>query len=197
MACDSGRMHGLDRASSPERSAWVLDAGLPPLPDRVGPDDSVPVAFWAGPVFGAVLNVWGCDHDPDCPPEEHLATSTQCFKRTPNGWEFAGVSAGTDWPTPGLRGLVLSDDAVVFDVESVQTVRGPDDGWTCSAVDGVVGASAVWIELTQDGDVVRQKIEAPTGAVVVAMSNTSEALIRTFDRAGAVLWSLTVPPHPI
>jgi len=78
-------------------SVWVLDHDLPDLPATVEIGESVPVARWAGPRFGAVLHLqwsWSDDHDDD-----YLATEVELFRRDDGGcWEVANGSGGSDWP---------------------------------------------------------------------------------------------------
>jgi hypothetical protein len=178
------RPTGFDQKLRTPWTDWVLDNGLPELPDLVGDGQTVPIAFWSGPDFGAVLHVTTCAHDQFCGPEEHFATDVQCFRRMDEGWEFAGVSGGTDWPTDNLAGLAVADDCVHFDEDDMHMVRSLSGNWACFAVNGFVGKAARWIELIQNGESTRRCVDAPTGAVVVAMSEYRPATIRVLAANG-------------
>jgi hypothetical protein len=74
---------------------WVLDNGLPELRARLAAGESVPIAYWSGPEFGAVVHLVDCDHDPYCGSDEHYVTDVRCFRRTSGRWEEARGSTGT------------------------------------------------------------------------------------------------------
>jgi hypothetical protein len=79
-------------------SLWVLDNGLPKLPDRVEVGESVPVARWVGARFAAVLHVqwrWG-----DSEEDDVLISETEVFARREGGWEISSGSGGTNWFDP-------------------------------------------------------------------------------------------------
>ncbi|HEY3926644.1 MAG TPA: hypothetical protein VGL75_18945 [Acidothermaceae bacterium] len=56
------------------------------------------------------------------------------------------------------------------------------DGPACTAVDGVVGIDASWIEVTERDEVMRRPIEAPLGIVVVGVADHRPVTIRVLDR---------------
>lgn len=76
-------------------SLWVLDHGVPELPNTVSVGELVPVAYWVGPAFGAVLHVqwrWGDPED-----EDYLISEVEVFLRTPSGWQCSMGGGGGAW----------------------------------------------------------------------------------------------------
>ena len=85
-----------------EWSLWVLDHGLPELPEGVANGESVPVARWVGPEFAAVLHVYfrpGDEGDPD--DAASLETETEVSRRTGVRWEDSRGSGGSNWVSSG------------------------------------------------------------------------------------------------
>src|SRR4051812_19652836 len=73
------RPPSFDEEYMTEWSEFVLDHGLPEFPATLQPGQSVPVARWAGPRFGAVLHVqwsWTNEHENDV-----LVSEVQVFDR--------------------------------------------------------------------------------------------------------------------
>jgi hypothetical protein len=159
-------------------SLWVLDHGLPQLPDRVRIGESVPVAFWAGPRVGAVVHILATADDPQVGEPDRFDTEVTCFRRIDDRWEAANARGGTDWP-PGasLAGIQVAREFVGFGGEMTASGDGP----TCTAIDGVVGDDAQWIEVSDITGTVRRPVEAPIGVVVVAVSDLRPVAIRILD----------------
>src|SRR5436853_2432704 len=81
-------------------SAWVLDNGLPDLPETVEVGWSVPIARWVGEQVGAVLHVqwnWSDDHDDD-----ELNSEVEVLARSESGWQYPSGSGGIGWLDPPL-----------------------------------------------------------------------------------------------
>jgi hypothetical protein len=175
------RPESFDTELNAEWGAWVLELGLPELPEVVACDESVPVAYWAAPLVGAVLYVQRSPNDDEDEDDEgdRVDTETVCFGRTSHGWE-PGVGQGGSWPSdPRLTRLAVPGDHVEFS-GGFETVG--EDGWRCVAVDGVVSTQAAWIEVTDIEGTDRRRVEAPTGAVIVGFpSDNRPALIRVLD----------------
>ena len=159
-------------------SLWVLEHGLPPLPDRVSIGESVTVAFWAGPLVGAVLHIQAIAADPHLDEPESFDTEITCFRRVGDRWDAANARGGTDWP-PGssLARIEVAPGFVGFSGEMTASGDGP----TCTAIDGVVGVDARSIELTDTSGTVRRSVEAPLGVVVVGVSDSRPVTIRVLD----------------
>jgi hypothetical protein len=162
-----------------EWSFWVLDHGLPPLPARIEFGQSIPVAYWAGPLVGAVLHVQATAADPDFDEPEEFDTEIECFRRFDGRWNVANAMGGTDWP-PGASLARVEAPPGYVGFEGEMTASG--DGPTCTAVDGVVGINARWIEVTDRSEVVRRPIEAPLGIVVVGVADHRPVTVRVLDR---------------
>jgi len=162
-----------------EWGEWVLERGLPELPEVVARDESVPVAYWAGPLVGAVLYVQRSPNDNDGDDQDRVVTETQCFGRTADGWELGAGHGGCGPSDPRLTRLAVPGDYVEF---SGGFETGGAGGWRCIAVDGVVGTRAAWVEVTDVEGTVRRHVEAPTGAVIVCFSTDDRpAMIRVLD----------------
>jgi hypothetical protein len=172
-----------------EWSLWVLDHGLPPLPDRVAFGDSVPIAYWAGPLVGAVSHVQASAADLDLDQSERFDTEIECFRRIAGRWESVNAGGGTNWP-PGasLVQVEMAPGQVGFGGELTASGDGP----ACTAVDGVVGIDARWIETTDHSGTVRRPIEAPLGVIVVAVPADRSVTIRVLDCDNHELGSYTV-----
>jgi hypothetical protein len=165
-------------------SFWVLDNGLPPLPTHVKPGESVPVARWAGPRYGAVLHIqwtWSDDHEDDS-----LSTETQVFLRRGDSWEVANGQGGAGWfDPPFVRPAHFGRGEVAI---GNRFFAGESD-WSCCAVDGLVGADAVAIEVADADGVTRRAVESPFGAVIACSDGDHEATFRVLDAQEHVLGS--------
>ena len=99
---------------SDEWAIWVLDHGLPELPVKLGDDDDVPIAYWAGPRCGSVLfRSWYEDCEPSEEPaaEREVNTEHYSYWRTSDGWEATGGGGGTGGPLADpLARIDLPDD---------------------------------------------------------------------------------------
>lgn len=163
---------------------WVLDHGLPKLPDRVDVGESVPVARWVGPRFAAVMHIqwmWTEDH-----ADDYLSTETQVFVRAEDDWIAAGGSGGSDWwDPPFVRPSAVGPRAV-----RLGNVFFADEGdWSCCAVDGLVGSDARAVEVEDADGCTRNPVESPFGAVVICSDGRRRARYRVLDAEGVVLGS--------
>jgi hypothetical protein len=114
-----------------EWSEWVLDHGLPDLPAEVAGGDAVPVAYWAGPLVGAVLHRWRRSGDELA--DDEVGEEVQHFRRTSHGWEEAngqgGSGGGID---PLLQRLAFPADYAFVGGETSTL----DGHWSCSSIEG-------------------------------------------------------------
>jgi hypothetical protein len=162
-------------------SLWVLDNELPTLPTDVRIGESIPIARWAGPRFGAVLHVqwiWSDDHDHD-----YLASEAEVFRRTDDGWQSSGGEGGTDWFDPPFVRPQSIDRRDAF----VGHIHVSGNGWVCAAVDGLAGADASQVEVTDSSGVTRHPIESPFGAFIACSDGTAVATLRILDATDTVL----------
>ena len=155
-------------------AVWVLDHGLPGLPDHVEIGQAVPIAYWAGSDFGAVKLVRRFDADPDDDAAFHVDEDVFLFRRMADGWDELSGNGGTNWA--GGPSLARFDVPANFARVGGFTASGDAEG-TCVALDGVVGSLAAWIEVTGSGVTERRPVVAPTGAVVIVCPS-GQSLVR-------------------
>jgi hypothetical protein len=185
------RPGSFDEKLMTEWSLWVLDHGLPPLPDRVASGESVPIAYWAGPLIGVVLHVQGTSADPDNGEPARFETDIECFRRADDHWEGVNARGGTDWPLGASPArMQVARGHVSFGGEMLATGDGP----ACAAVDGVVGTDATWIETTDHTGTVRRRVEAPLGVVVVGVPADRPVTIRVLGHDDNELGGHTLDP---
>jgi hypothetical protein len=162
-------------------SLWVLDHGLPDLPATVEVGESVPVARWAGPRFGAVLHVdwsWSEDHEDDS-----LSSEIEVFRRGADGWESSSGSGGGGWFDPPL----CRPDVPPRYAALGHWHASGGDGWGCCAAYGLAGVEAVTVEVIDMDGVTRHPIESPLGVFVVCADRFVEATVRVLDAAESPL----------
>jgi hypothetical protein len=157
---------------------WVLDHGLPDLPSALRVGESVPIARWSGPVYGAVLSV-SRDEDED---GEFVDANVVTYRRTPSGWEAASGEGGGSW----------YDDALVRPdlpprLAAVPHFHHSSGEWSCAAAYGVAGVEAATVEVQVGGTVTTARMESPVGAFVVAADGTAPAVVRVRDTKGELL----------
>ena len=163
-----------------EWAVWVLNHRLPDLPNDLATAESIPVAFWAGPRFGAVRRISRFDDD----DRSGLDDDVDLFERTGTGWESLGASGCGSWSsTPAFRPHVVADRVASIE-GSVGCVAGEV---ACIALELVVGSAAAVIQLNDSDGVSRREIHAPMGVAVVCTDATRPAIMRILDRDGATL----------
>jgi hypothetical protein len=171
---------------------WVLDNGLPDLPETVQKGESVPIARWVGPRFGAVLRVewcWAAEPPPDW--TDRLESVVEVFMRTPDGWKPSSGWGGSGWYEPPLQRLSILDpqDAYIGNLHS-----SGDHDWNCAARFGVVGTDVVATELVSDEGKVRLPVESAIGAVIIAFDATRPATIRLIAADGSIVTTTNYQP---
>lgn len=170
-------------------SEWVLDHGLPRLPDVLNDGEVVPVARWAGSRFGAVLHVSRYWDDDD--GEDRLDSEVEVFRRTDARWEPSNGGGGSGWFDPPFERPGLGPREVFGGHEHCS--GGPE--WSCCAVDGVAGADAMWVEVVDAAGVERQPIESPFGAFIACSDGALAATVRILDADESELLSWTFGGH--
>jgi hypothetical protein len=158
-----------------EWTVRVLEQGLPDLPDRLEPSQTVPLALWRGEQHGAVLFV-------------------RLWRNGQFDCDLAITERAVDgsWAEPlGWGGGAWIDDPFVR----------PDEGWDgdpvlwlgigathdCLAVRGAAAATVAAIEVEHEGERWQVPVDSPTGAFVVGVENPREPILRAVDDAGRPL----------
>jgi hypothetical protein len=175
----AGRPPSFHHEYSDGWATWVLDNGLPDLPQALGEDDEVPIAYWAGPKFGAVLfrSWWSGGEEGSIDEERDVNDEHYAYVRTASGWEAIGGSGGSAGPERDpLRPRAHPDRLAYLGGE---WLNGPVRGVT-----GSVGAAAQTIELVDQHGRTARRIEAPLGLVIVCFDALDEVMIRVLDAAG-------------
>lgn len=189
---DAGAMRppSFDEDRMTEWSKWVLDHGLPDIPEALQVGESVPVAYWAGPRFGAVLHVqwsWSEEHTDD-----DLISEVQLFDRVPDGWRCYGAQGGTDWFDPPFCRPNMSPREA--DLGGIFIAH--EDGRSCCAADGLAGIDAAVVEVVDEQGPIRKRLDSPLGAFIAAFDGANEATICVLDEAGHVLLEQTIGGRP-
>ncbi len=154
----------------------VLEEGLPPLPARLEPSQTVPVAVWRGERHGAVLFVrlWrNAQFDSDC-----VITDRQADGR----WEGPMSWGGGPWLEEPLVRTEAGWDG--WPVVWLGTT-GVDD---VLAARGAASARVAAIRVEQAGRVSTLPVDSPCGAVVVGVeTGNGLATLEPVDADGKVL----------
>ena len=189
------RPDSFDAASSTDWSLWVLEHGLPDLPDRLAGGESVPVASWTGPDSAAVLHLrrrpMSGPGDPQDPDEPFTEVDVEVFERQSDGWAPAASGGAGGWSDPSLTRV-----AVPADHASLSGAVG--GGWLelqHFALWGEVGTAAATLEVEQDGITTRRPVVAPLGWMVVSAAVGGPFTARVRDGSGRVLTEEVAPPE--
>ncbi len=120
-----------------ELGIWVLDHGLPPLPLELKIDETVPIARWTGPEYGAVLFVsWYLDDEEG---ESTVDADVQTYRRCGGAWVPSEGSGGGSWfDEPLKRPDVPEEYAAVGHYHFAHGATG-----SCGAAYGVAAARRV------------------------------------------------------
>ncbi len=170
-----------------EWSEWALDHGLPPLPEDVGREESVPVARWVGPRYSAVMHVQrgGPYHHRGL---DALVNEVELFARSDGAWRACDATGGTNWHDPPFLRPDVDPERVGF----YGMLRSPCEGGFACAVDGIAGAAAETIEVDDGDGVTTMAVESPIGVIVVAFDAACPVTIRVRDPEGRVLGAFEV-----
>ena len=158
-------------------ATWVLDHGLPALPEALGKDDEVPIAYWAGPASGSVLfrSWWSNPEDEVTEGVAKVADNHYSYVRTGEEWEPTGGGGGSAGP---------EDDPLRLRVypERLASVGGEWHEGPVRGLTGLVGSAARTIEVEDRHGRTRRQVEAPLGCVVVCFEALDEVTIRILDQ---------------
>jgi hypothetical protein len=148
----------------------------------VGEREIVPIAYWRGELWAAVLELWYRPADPEPGFEPvGLDTTEQAYHWRDGRWEAAGGSGGGSWSDD------LCLDAPPLEAGEVWGggyghYGGPE--WVAGVASGVAGSDACRVEVEQDGRVESRPIDSPLRAWVVAFDGRRPAIVRVRgDRA--------------
>jgi hypothetical protein len=182
------RPEAFDNDHAVDWSRWVLENGLPALPQsELAVGGSVPVAYWVGPTTAAVLHIRRIRIEDD--DEAVTETDIDLFYLVDERWElYGGGGGGWDEHAPLERQQVPSDYAELGGMNSNSINEGG-----CKALWGIVGVDAAVAEVHQASRITRREIEAPVGAVVVSGKYSQPMTVRILTEAGDVLAVIEEP----
>lgn len=169
-------------------SLWVLEHGLPAVPDRLPDGTSVPVTCWRDHDSAAVLHVrrWSSDED----QEPCTEVDVEVFELVDGSWHPVTSGGAGGWADAVVRPCTL--DADHADLGGV--VQGTAGGAEVVALWGQVGASAVTVEVEQDGVVTTGPVVGQWGWVVASAVVRGPVVVRVRDGSGRVLAEGTAEP---
>lgn len=153
---------------------WVLANGLPDLPASLGEDEAVPVAYWRGERWAAVLELRHRCALVGFEPEG-LDTDVQGYRWSGRDWEAAGATGGGSWSDDlHIQAPDLQPDEVTCLGHGWH--GGPE--WVVGDAYGVAGSEAGSVEVEQEGRVLSRPIASPLRAWVVAFDGRLPAVVR-------------------
>ncbi len=156
-------------------SRWVLDHSLPLLPGAVAIGESVPIARWPGPKFGAVLHVqwsWSDAHDDD-----QLQTEIDLFRRRHDAWEPSLGGGGGGWFDPPFDlPPVAPREAELWHFHW----SGGDD-WRAVAAYGRAGADIARVVVDDRTGSFSFPLESPLGVFIICADATQESVVTLLD----------------
>ena len=199
-----GAPESFDEQWMTDWSIWVLDHGLPEMPDTVEIGWSVPVARWVGDSVGAVLHVqwqWTEDHAEEQPdrslslvqrqPADFLISEVEILAGMSGKWQNPTGSGGTGWIDPPLaRPERVGDRHIgVFGLHG-DAVGDPAVRW--ATIYGVTAPPITYLRVSVDSADIRYPIESPTGAWIVGYRARpdfveSDVIVEGYDAAGQVV----------
>jgi len=177
----------------------VLRHGLPPLPEVLTYDMSVPVASWTTAACAVVLFLRYSRQPGETP---HPVVSQGSYYRDGDQWRAHRYWTGHGWShdpisTPGdLRDL----DGRAIVASGGSFTDQPRPGHPAITVTGRVSPAVTAIALASDGQEDRRPLRSHFGAWVVCLEQWSPYQVKALDKAGAVIGSiqgrLALPSRP-
>jgi hypothetical protein len=161
-------------------SEWVLDSGLPDLPDRVEIGQAIPIAYWAGPVVGAVLHrqwSWSDEHDDD-----QISDDIQHFWRMSAGWLKADAEGGSSGGIDGRLTRVELPTGLAVIGGGFQASEAGRFSWS---LEGYAAADVSTVEVHDSLGVTRRPIDSPLGYFIAATGDRAGASIVLRDATGS------------
>lgn len=169
-------------------SLWVLEHGLPLLPDQVAERSSVPVTWWRGTNSAAVLHLrrWPDDGE----DASYTEVDIQVFASVDGRWQLTASGGAGGWPEALVRPVEVRPEHA--DLGGV--VQGTSGGVEVVALWGEAGRFAASLEVEQEGVVTTRPVEGELGWVVVSAVVQGPVIARVRDGDGRVLTEAAVGP---
>jgi hypothetical protein len=167
----------------------VIENGLPELPDVLGEDDEVPIAYWVGPRFAAVLfrslgEPLGEDEQRESDGVE-VMDEVYCWARIDGTWVELLASAGGGRP---MADPMARDPYPEWTAGLGGGWRLGDEHGDVAGREGGVGRRAKFLEVEDSSGRTRRSIDAPLGAVVVCFDPHEDVTIRILAQDGSVMY---------
>jgi hypothetical protein len=174
-----------------EMGLWVVEYGIPPLPDRLDLGMIVPIASWVDDELAAVMSLsWGegiSDDETTIPAAEF---NLQSFTRREASWEPECGSGGGGWWDPALDRPPLNGTQHALGHEHCTW-----SDWSACVTGGAVGPGITHIELERQGQTLRRSVDSPLGAVVAVTPADVASVLRAFTADGDLITSVAFGGH--
>jgi hypothetical protein len=165
----------------------VLERGLPPLPERLTYQMSIPVAYWTAAQCAVVLFLNFHRRDDEW---STLATMGE-FTRDGDSWTApeAGYWGATGWPIDPIAnpGALRDLDGRAMTAGGGSRSGKVVPGAPAVVVHGRVAPAVAEIGLIQDGHENRRPLESRLGAWVVCTEQPSPFRVTAYDKKGVML----------
>jgi hypothetical protein len=178
----------IDPSRTQESGADVLIHGLPPLPEKLNYEMSLPVAYWKASVCAVVLFLQFDNLGGRIWPKVMMGT----FARDGELWVANKWWVSKSWPhdpiaKPGylrnLGGQAITIGGGSYDVD-------PEPGYPAIVRVGRVSSAVRQIALIQDDHEDRRPLHSHFGAWTVCLERVGPYQVRALDEDGNVLGSL-------
>ncbi len=192
---ESGLPPQFDPARARLTGVDVLRDGLPPLPEVLTRQMSVPVAFWTAEHSAVVLFL---HYLPDPDGGEHPMALMGTFTREGAGWRAHRHWHGGMWSHDPI-----ADPGGTADLGGLQIAGGgdgaftdqPQPGHSAYVVTGRVSGAVTAITVIQDGHEDRRDLLSHFGALVICTEQPSPYQIDALDATGTIIGSIQGPPR--
>jgi hypothetical protein len=175
----------LDPRHTRRTGANVIKHGLPPLPEVLTYQMSIPVAYWTASSCAIVLFLRFQQWDDKVTPNVTMGTYFLEGER----WVAHRMWAGKSWPhDPVAKPGSLRDLAgTAIGSSGGASAEQPEPGYPAAVVAGRVAPTVRQIALTQDGHEDRRELESHFGAWVICTEKPGPFHVAAFDDHGVLL----------